>query len=141
MNLCESCAVGGQQSLGCTVALPRAEGGLWPRTRSSSEHGVHSLQTGVWPALTQRRARISHLSQHWCSGCTGEVLGQRMAESRPPEWHRDGRASTREKCRQGGRWQPAWAVFGAAQCAHGPIDFYSKLFTKTHVLLFCSLGS
>lgn len=61
------------------------------------EPNVQSIQTGVLPALIQRHARVSYLSQPWCSGCTGEVLGQRMAEPQPHEHYRDGRTSTREK--------------------------------------------
>lgn len=99
-----------------TVALPRAERGCGQgQTHSSWEHSVHRLQTGVLPALVlrharrthllpaliPRHARIRHLSQGCCSGCTGEVWGQRVAQPRPHEQYRDGRASTRERARQG----------------------------------------
>lgn len=67
----------------------------------------HRLQTGVLPALMQRHARVSHLSQPWCSGCTGEVLGQGKAEPQPHQHCRDGRA--REKARQG-CGDPAWQL-------------------------------
>lgn len=65
------------------TAEPGLHSGIaWGRGRavappqSSSEHNVRSLETGVLPALIQRHARISHLSQHWCSGCMREVLGR-----------------------------------------------------------------
>lgn len=67
----------------------------------------HRLQTGVLPALMQRHARVSHLSQPWCSGCTGEVLGQGKAEPQPHQHCRDGRA--REEARQG-CGDPTWQI-------------------------------